>query len=204
MTSMATRMQVLESTVATNPRPPGPGAGPSHAGVAFPPHSTSMPQQPQGFASAFSAAIPQGTDPIGANASAPAATAAGHPSVAERARRELATIHMVSGSSTSSSESDNGIPLPKHKRKSHRYKSGRGRTTDDIVVRRVPWPHHGIYKGQARKPAMFDPPSIPEFVFPLSGARNKTQPALGDPGRNAFPPAWAHARCERISLGGSV
>ena len=115
MTSMATHMQVLESTVATNPGPPSLVAGPSHAEVATPPHSTPMPQQPQSFASAFSAAIPQLTNPIGAKASAPAATAAGHPSVAERAQQELAAIHMVSGSSTSSSESDDGIPRLKHK-----------------------------------------------------------------------------------------
>ena len=43
MTSMAARMQVLESTVATNPRPPSPVEGPSHAGVAFPPPRT-VPQ----------------------------------------------------------------------------------------------------------------------------------------------------------------
>ena len=173
MTSMATQMQVLESTVASNPPPPSPVAGPLHAGVAFPPHSTPMPQQPQGFASAFSAVIPQVTNPIGANASAPAATAAGHPSVTERARQELAAIHMVSGSNSSSAESDDGIPRPKHKRKSHRYKSGRGRTTDDFVVRRVPWSHHGVYKGQARKPAMFDTLFIPEFVFGYLGHTTK-------------------------------
>ena len=169
MTSMATQMQVLESTVATNPRPPSPVTGPSHAELAFPPHSAPMPQQPQGSASAFIAAIPQVTNPMGANDSAPVATAAGHPSLAEGTRRELATIHMVSGSSTSSSESDDGIPRPK----SHRYKSGRGRTTDDFVVRRVPWPHHGVYKGQACKPAMFDTLSISEFVFGYLGHATK-------------------------------
>ena len=73
----------------------------------------------------------------------------------------------------SSSESDDGISRPKHKRKSHRYKSGRGRTTNDLVLRRVPWPHHGVYKGQAPKPAMFDTLSIPEFVSGYLGHATK-------------------------------
>ena len=43
-------------------------------------------------------------------------------------------------------------------------KSGRTRTTEDLIVRYVHWPHFGIYKGPSRKPAAYDDLSMPEFV----------------------------------------
>ena len=43
-------------------------------------------------------------------------------------------------------------------------KSGRTRTTEDLIVRYVHWPHFRIYKGPSRKPAAYDDLSMPEFV----------------------------------------
>lgn len=45
-----------------------------------------------------------------------------------------------------------------------RLKSGRTRTTADTVMRQVPWPHFGIFKGPARKPATYDSLTMAEFV----------------------------------------
>jgi hypothetical protein len=43
-------------------------------------------------------------------------------------------------------------------------KSGRVRTTADTVVRNIPWPHFGVFKGPDRKPASYDSLTLPEFV----------------------------------------
>ena len=43
-------------------------------------------------------------------------------------------------------------------------KSGRTRTTEDLIVKYVHWPHFGIYKGPSRKPAAYDDLFMPEFV----------------------------------------
>ena len=177
MASMNARMQVLESAATANPRLSVPATGPPHVGLPFLPYSDTSQHLPSGAApvlNALSAATHQVPGPTGAIASAPAPIPASLPSVAERARRELVDIQFASdSSSTSSSDSDAMVPRRKTKRKSHRVKSGRGRTTDDFVARRVPWPHHGVYKGQARKAARYDTLSIPEFVFGYLGHATK-------------------------------
>ena len=177
MASMNARMQVLESAATANPRLPVPATGPPHVGLPFLPYSDTMQHPPSGAApalNALSAATHQVPGPTGAIASAPAPIPASLPGVTERARRELVDIQLASdSSSTSSSDSDVMVPRRKTKRKSHRVKSGRGRTTDDFVARRVPWPHHGVYKGQARKAARYDTLSIPEFVFGYLGHATK-------------------------------
>ena len=58
-----------------------------------------MPSHPQGFTSAFGAAISQATNPISAIALAPA-TNEGNPRIAEQMWRELVAIYMLPESST--------------------------------------------------------------------------------------------------------
>ena len=88
----------------------------------------------------------------------------------------------------------------KNKCKSRRYKSGRSRTTDDFVVRRVPCPHHSVYKGQARKATRYDMLSILEFVFWYLGHATKHD-VLSNPGCHTLPSPRAYARCQHLSLG---
>ena len=68
-------------------------------------------------------------------------------------------------SSSNSSDEDRDKEKHKKKKKGKKNKSGRARTTEDFVVKEVPWPHYGVYKGVARKPADYDSLTIPEFVF---------------------------------------
>lgn len=46
-----------------------------------------------------------------------------------------------------------------------KLRSGRNKTSRDIVVKRLDWPQYHVYRGADRKPATFDTLSVPEFVF---------------------------------------
>ena len=88
-------------------------------------------------------------------------------SAAARVQQELSRLGL---DSTTDSDDSNDPSPPQLSRKSHKkLKSGRGRTTQDFVVREVPWPHYGVYKGADRTAASFDGLSIAEFVFGYLG-----------------------------------
>ena len=105
--------------------------------------------------------------PPPANPSAmPSAGTATEAILADEVRRRLAYLQ----ESSTSSDSDDGIRAHHNKRgKSRKKRSGRGRTTEDFVVRDMPWPHHGVYKGPERRAATFDTLSVQEFVFGYIG-----------------------------------
>ena len=105
--------------------------------------------------------------PPSANPSAmPSAGTATEAILADEVRRRLAYLQ----ESSTSSDSDDGIRAHHNKRgKSRKKRSGRGRTTEDFVVRDMPWPHHGVYKGPERRAATFDTLSVQEFVFGYIG-----------------------------------
>ena len=96
----------------------------------------------------------------------PSAGVATEAILADEVRRRLAYLQ----ESSTSSDSDNGVRKHHTRRgKSRKKRSGRGRTTEDFVVRDMPWPHHGVYKGPERRAATFDTLSVQEFVFGYVG-----------------------------------
>ena len=72
--------------------------------------------------------------------------------------RELAVLD------GSSSDSDDPRPQSTRKSNSRKLKSGRSRTSEDVVKRQVDWPHFNVFKGAARSAAEYDSMMIPEFV----------------------------------------
>ena len=96
----------------------------------------------------------------------PSAEVATEAILADEVRRRLAYLQ----ESSTSSDSDNGVRTHHTRRgKSRKKRSGRGRTTEDFVVRDMPWPHHGVYQGPERRAATFDTLSVQEFVFGYVG-----------------------------------
>ena len=86
--------------------------------------------------------------------------------IATEIREQLSHLGM---DSSSDSEEDK---RPKT-RKSRRLKSGRVWTTHDHVVKEMPWPHIGVFKGPNRVAATYDSLSLPEFVFGYLGSLRK-------------------------------
>ena len=74
---------------------------------------------------------------------------------------------VISSGSTSSEDSDRETRRRQRSRKGKgkSKKSGRAKTTEDFIVRDIPWPHYGVYKGSKHKPADYDELSLPEFVY---------------------------------------
>ena len=95
---------------------------------------------------------------------------------AARVQRELGFLDDYAGSS---SDSDDPSP-PRTHSKSHKLKSGRSRTSEDIVIRQVDWPHFNVFKGPSRKAAEYDSLSIAEFVFGYLGNALKPNTSSGD------------------------
>ena len=69
----------------------------------------------------------------------------------------------------SSSDSDDPRPQSTRKSNSKKLKSERSRTSEDVVKRRVDWPHFNVFKGAARSAAEYDSLTIPEFVYGYLG-----------------------------------
>ena len=95
---------------------------------------------------------------------------------AARVQRELGFLDDYAGSS---SDSDDPSP-PRTHSKSHKLKSGRSRTSEDIVIRQLDWPHFNVFKGPSRKAAEYDSLSIAEFVFGYLGNALKPNTSSGD------------------------
>ena len=64
----------------------------------------------------------------------------------------------------SSSDSDDPRPQSIRKSNSKKLKSGRSRTSEDVVKHQVDWPHFNVFKGAARSAADYDSLTIPEFL----------------------------------------
>ena len=83
--------------------------------------------------------------------------------IAARVSHELAVLN------GSSSDSDDPHPQSTRKSSSKKLKSGRSRTSEDVVKRQVDWPHFSAFKGVARSAAEYDSLTIPEFVYGYLG-----------------------------------
>ena len=83
--------------------------------------------------------------------------------IVARVSRELAVLD------GSSSDSDDPCPQSTRKSNSKKLKSRRSRTSEDVVKRRVDWPHFNVFKGAARSAAEYDSLTIPEFVYGYLG-----------------------------------
>ena len=81
------------------------------------------------------------------------------PALTDSVRARMAELRLLSDS-----DSDDDQPLRRKKEKKGK-RSGRGKTSDDVVVREVDWPHFYVYRGHSRKPATYENLSIAEFVF---------------------------------------
>ncbi len=86
----------------------------------------------------------------------PAATAAPGASIADRVSRHMREYGL--------SEDEDEEHVTTAKPLWSRQKSGRSRTTTDTVLRQIPWPHFGVFKGPYRKPATYDSLIIAEFL----------------------------------------
>ena len=146
--SMSRRVAALEST-PTLQGTPGTNAQPAAQPTSTPPQPASGPPQ---AAAQVNAAHQNG------------------PTVGD----ELRQLGIYSSSSSSSSDNDNGssdssdeasTATSKKKKGKHSRKSGRAKTTEDFIIRDVPWPHYGVYKGAKNKPADYDELSLAEFVY---------------------------------------
>ena len=177
MSVISDRLTALERTDAPRPGPtPGPYLG-------APAHQAQQPPV-QMFGSRHSTYAPATAAPLPTTTQAmptPAAVQAPpdmptHPphdlGVAARVQRELGRLGL-----DSTTDSDDNDHVQRPRKSNRKMKSGRGRTTQDFVVREVPWPHYGVYKGADRTAASFDGLSIAEFVFGYLGqAQRQREP----------------------------
>lgn len=84
----------------------------------------------------------------------------------EAVRRRMIELNLED---TDSEDSEEDSPSTESKatfsKKGKPKKSGRVRTTEEVVVQNVAWPHFHVYRGAARDPAAFDDLQVDEFVF---------------------------------------
>ena len=125
---------------------------------------------------------------------------------AARVQRELGFLDDYAGSP---SDSDDPSP-PRTHSKSHKLKSGRSRTSEDIVKRQVDWPHFNVFKGPSRKAAEYDSLSIAEFVFGYLAMPSNQTPLRGTVGSccgicviSCTTPQCTHGRASAISTASS-
>lgn len=182
MASMSARMDALETSAATHTVPAGPqlpASIPACPTMSVPNPGPILPTTSAQPALVLQPGVLQANNgtpvypahtaaALGAADSAAASVPAHSQRVAERVRHELANIGM-DDSSTSGSDSEQRHEDRKGLRKFSRLKSGRDRTTEDFVVRRVDWPQFGVYKGPHRIPAKYEDLTIQEFVFGYLG-----------------------------------
>ena len=94
--------------------------------------------------------------------------------IAAQVQQQLSNLRLESTDSDSDTDMANG--------KIRKHRCGRVRTTNDFVVQEVAWPHHRVYKGQARTPATFESLFIQEFVlgFITQVQHNNVSPSRKD------------------------
>ena len=176
LSTLSARMDNMESALHAHAAvPPAPGLPPAPASQPAQPAATPTGVVPMTQGQPYLAPsihplhphiAPTGaapmTPPLPPLTSHPLQTAMGvathapavHPLVppsqaAAKVQRELGFLDDYAGSS---SDSDDPLP-PRTHGKSHKLKSRRSRTSEDIVIRQVDWPHFNVFKGQSRKAA---------------------------------------------------
>ena len=165
LSTLSARMDNMESAPSIHPLHPH--IAPTGAAPMTPPlpPPTSHPPQPAMGVATHAPAVHSAVPP--SQAASQAAT---------RVQRELSFLDDYAGSS---SDSDDPSP-PRTHSKSHKLKSGRSRTSEDIVIRQVDWPHFNVFKGPSRKAAEYDSLSIAKFVFGYLGNALKPNTSSGD------------------------
>jgi hypothetical protein len=69
-------------------------------------------------------------------------------------------------SESSEDEAERPSKFTRHKKsKSKPKKSGRVRTTEEVIMHDVEWPHFHVYRGAALDPAVYDDMRVDEFVY---------------------------------------
>jgi len=173
ITAMSARMDAMETAIHTQaaapkavapkelaPTPPQvcqPNIPPITATAPLAPlQNLAVPQQPT--------TIPPPPPQYGTSGQTATAPVPLRSAVSGRVQQEL----MAALGDSSSSDSDDNYHQATRS-KSRRLKSGRSRTSEDVVKRHVDWPHFNVFKGPSRAAAEFDSLTIPEFVYGYMG-----------------------------------
>lgn len=176
--AMSARMDAMETAIHTQAAAPQPVAPPAPVlpqlqvpqpempPITVPLAPSHLPEPQQPSTSRTMPPPPPLAGPVGQQAAA--ASELLRPAVSGPAARVQQELMAAIGEYSSSDSDDNYHPQASRS-KSRRLKSGRSRTSEDVVKRHVDWPHFNVFKGPSRAAAEFDSLTIPEFVYGYMG-----------------------------------